>query len=116
MLYFAGAEVTRVQCAYIGTHEVMNTCRQIADAYDDCRQKIICTEKPEKNPDTTLETLKEYWIGRCLRTYENHKHDLSYTNPFSSTNPLNTMNYFKSLANVHDVEMAGMLHDCLLDK
>lgn len=116
MLYFAGAEVTRVQCAYIGTHEVMNTCRQIADAYDDCRQKIICTEKPGKNPDTTLETLKEYWIGRCLRTYENHKHDLSYTNPFSHTNPLNTMNYFKSLTNVHDVEMAGMFHDCLLDK
>ncbi|MDY6249038.1 MAG: DNA translocase FtsK [Prevotella sp.] len=34
MLYFSGAEVTRVQCAYVGIDEVDSACRQISETYD----------------------------------------------------------------------------------
>ena len=35
MLYFAGAELTRVQCAYVGIDEVETTCREIGENYAD---------------------------------------------------------------------------------
>ena len=35
MLYFAGAELTRVQCAYVGIDEVEATCREIGESYAD---------------------------------------------------------------------------------
>lgn len=41
MLYFSGAEITRVQCAYIGTEEVLNRCRLIGAANINRKQKIL---------------------------------------------------------------------------
>lgn len=35
MLYFAGAELTRVQCAYVGIDEVEATCKEIGENYAD---------------------------------------------------------------------------------
>jgi len=35
MLYFAGAELTRVQCAYVGIDEVETTCKEIGESYAD---------------------------------------------------------------------------------
>lgn len=35
MLYFAGAELTRVQCAYVGIDEVEATCKEIGESYAD---------------------------------------------------------------------------------
>ena len=35
MLYFAGAELTRVQCAYTSIEQVEQTCKEIAEGYED---------------------------------------------------------------------------------
>jgi DNA segregation ATPase FtsK/SpoIIIE-like protein len=35
MLYFSGAELTRVQCAYVGVDEVVATCKEIGESYAD---------------------------------------------------------------------------------
>ena len=41
MLYFSGAETTRVQCAYVSTQEVLRRCKDIGENNDDCRQKVL---------------------------------------------------------------------------
>lgn len=41
MLFFSGAETTRVQCAYISTEEVIDLCDEIADRYTGYEQTIL---------------------------------------------------------------------------
>lgn len=41
MLYFAGGDTTRVQCAYISTDEVVGMCRDIASKYDYCAPTFL---------------------------------------------------------------------------
>lgn len=41
MLYFAGAEITRVQCAYVSTQEVIRLCNDICNIHADRRQKVL---------------------------------------------------------------------------
>lgn len=41
MLYFSGAETTRVQCAYVSTQEVLQRCNQIGETHADCRPKVL---------------------------------------------------------------------------
>lgn len=41
LLYFSGAEITRAQCAYVSTKEVIRRCNDIAQNHDDWRPKIL---------------------------------------------------------------------------
>lgn len=41
MLYFSGAEITRVQCAYVSTQEIIRRCNEIGNIHADCRQKVL---------------------------------------------------------------------------
>ena len=41
MLYFSGAEITRVQCAYVSTQEVIRRCNEIGNIHADRRQKVL---------------------------------------------------------------------------
>lgn len=41
MIYFSGASVTRVQCAFIGTEEVDRLCTTIGERYKDCKPKVL---------------------------------------------------------------------------
>lgn len=41
MLYFSGAETTRVQCAYVSTQEVIRRCNDIGNIHADSRQKVL---------------------------------------------------------------------------
>ena len=41
MLYFSGAETTRVQCAYVSTQEVIRRCNEIGNIHADHRQKVL---------------------------------------------------------------------------
>ena len=45
MLFFAGAETTRVQCAYTSIEDVMATCDEIAESYADYDNKDVTPEK-----------------------------------------------------------------------
>ena len=48
MIYFAGAETTRVQCAYASVEEVLSSCEKISECYDDYEQKELLT--PQQQP------------------------------------------------------------------
>ena len=49
MLYFAGAETTRVQCAYVSIEQVENRCKEIAAGYEDYEgAKMPLKPKPVK--------------------------------------------------------------------
>lgn len=49
MLYFAGAETTRVQCAYVSIEQVENRCKEIAEGYEDYEGvKMPLKPKPVK--------------------------------------------------------------------
>ncbi len=41
MLYFSGAEITRVQCAYVSTQEVIRRCNEIGNIHANRRQKVL---------------------------------------------------------------------------
>ena len=41
MLYFSGAEINRVQCAYVSTQEIIRRCNEIGNIHADCRQKVL---------------------------------------------------------------------------
>ena len=41
MLYSSGAEITRVQCAYVCTQEVIRRCNDIGNIHADRRQKVL---------------------------------------------------------------------------
>lgn len=41
MLYFSGAEITRVQCAYVSTQEIIRRCNEIGNIHADCRPKVL---------------------------------------------------------------------------
>ena len=48
MIYFAGAETTRVQCAYASIEEVSKSCEEIGEIYADYKGKEILKEKEEQ--------------------------------------------------------------------
>lgn len=60
MLYFSGAEITRVQCAYISTPEVQNSCYAIAEGYQNERQKVlrVLRQQEQVKDDSWFEELK----------------------------------------------------------
>ena len=41
MLYFAGGDTTRVQCAYISTEEVTEMCEDMREEYDNCEVELL---------------------------------------------------------------------------
>lgn len=49
MLYFSGAETTRVQCAYVSTQEVIRRCSEIGETHSDCRPKVLKIIQPQNN-------------------------------------------------------------------
>ena len=52
MLFFDGKpENVRVQCAYISTDEVNETCKDLADEYADCEETMLPQEETLKNGD-----------------------------------------------------------------
>ena len=48
MIYFAGAETTRVQCAYASIEEVSRSCEEIGEIYADYKGEEILKEKEEQ--------------------------------------------------------------------
>lgn len=48
MLYFSGAEITRVQCAYISTPDVIKSCNAIGESYQDVRPKVLRVIRPNQ--------------------------------------------------------------------
>lgn len=88
MLYFSGAEITRVQCAYASVEEVLASCEKIAECYDDYEPKEMLEPKEPPvvltipiHPDTEkaallickLEEVSEGIINSyCYGYYCNH--------------------------------------------
>lgn len=48
MLYSSCAELTRVQCAYISTGEVIRRIKEIGEEYADCRPKVLKVVQEDK--------------------------------------------------------------------
>lgn len=55
MIYFAGAETTRVQCAYASIEEVSKSCEEICDSNEDCASTF---QLPVSNEDDSFEAHK----------------------------------------------------------
>jgi len=88
MIYYAGAETTRVQCAYASVEEVLSSCEKIAECYDDYEPKKMLSPKEQPvvltipiHPDTEktallickLEEISEGIINSyCYGYYCNH--------------------------------------------
>lgn len=68
LLYFSGAEITRAQCAYVSTSEVIRMCNNIGNVHADCRQKVLRVQR-----QATADDVSDY-----LRKFA-EKHKLSYT-------------------------------------
>jgi S-DNA-T family DNA segregation ATPase FtsK/SpoIIIE len=63
MLYFAGAETTRVQCAYVSIEQVENRCKEIATGYEDYEGAKMPL-KPE--PVKLTHPIKEWMLQWAL--------------------------------------------------
>ena len=55
MIYFAGAETTRVQCAYASIEEVSKSCEEICESNEDCASTF---QLPVSNEDVSFEAHK----------------------------------------------------------
>lgn len=55
MIYFAGAETTRVQCAYASIEEVSKSCEEICESNEDCASTF---QLPVSNEDDSFEAHK----------------------------------------------------------
>ena len=60
MIYFAGAETTRVQCAYAGIDEVLQTVSDIADSYDEYEAKEIFKIQEYTSVQTEDDRIEQY--------------------------------------------------------
>lgn len=60
MIYFAGAETTRVQCAYTGIEEVLQTVSDIADSYDEYEAKEIIKIQEYASVQTEDDRIEQY--------------------------------------------------------
>ena len=60
MIYFAGAETTRVQCAYTGIDEVLQTVSDIADSYDEYEAKEIVKIQEYASVQTEDDRIEQY--------------------------------------------------------
>lgn len=60
MIYFAGAETTRVQCAYAGIDEVLQTVSDIADSYDEYEAKEIFKIQEYASVQTEDDRIEQY--------------------------------------------------------
>ena len=60
MIYFAGAETTRVQCAYAGIDEVLQTVSDIADSYDEYEAKEIVKIQEYASVQTEDDRIEQY--------------------------------------------------------
>lgn len=60
MIYFAGAETTRVQCAYAGIDEVLQTVSDIADSYDEYEAKEIVKIQEYTSVQTEDDRIEQY--------------------------------------------------------
>lgn len=49
MLYFSGAEITRVQCAYVSTQDVIQRCNDIGKTHADCHPKVLTVIQHQNN-------------------------------------------------------------------
>ena len=68
MLYFSGAEITRVQCAYVSTQEVIRRCNGIGETHADCRPKVLRVIK-EQQPKT--DDGSDFWkLFKDLYTFQ----------------------------------------------
>lgn len=59
MLYFAGGETTRVQCAYISTEEVIARCREIKYKYENRTTTLLPGEVRQTNTQSVWDYLNE---------------------------------------------------------
>jgi S-DNA-T family DNA segregation ATPase FtsK/SpoIIIE len=60
MIYFAGAETTRVQCAYTGIDEVLQTVSDIADSYNEYEAKEIIKIEQYTSVQTEDDRIEQY--------------------------------------------------------
>lgn len=60
MIYFAGAETTRVQCAYTGIDEVLQTVSDIADSYNEYEAKEIIKIEEYTSVQTEDDRIEQY--------------------------------------------------------
>lgn len=58
MLYFAGGETTRVQCAYISTEAISEMCKDINNEYKNCKQSVF-KEVVQETPKTGFDHLEQ---------------------------------------------------------
>ena len=63
MIYFAGAETTRVQCAYTGIDEVLQTVSDIADSYNEYEAKEIIKIEEYTSVQTEDDRIEQYKIA-----------------------------------------------------
>ena len=78
MLYFAGGDMERVQCAYTSTDEVMQMCEEIRDDFEDCKATMLPAE-PEPadgfipSGDDKLDEVRRIWEprGKEFKCYRN---------------------------------------------
>ena len=69
MLYFAGGDFTRVQCAYVSTEEVMDMCFDIKEEYEDCKQTYLPQPPQMEQTSRVPEYVKKYARQLAGRTF-----------------------------------------------
>ena len=65
MLYFSGAELVRVQCAYVSTKEVWDTCQRIGERYADARPKVLRVIRPQAAGNDDYHAMFQEIFKRC---------------------------------------------------
>ena len=86
MLYFAGAETTRVQCAYVSIEQVEKYCTEIAVGYDDYEGDKMPLKPKPVIPTHRIEEWMLYWAycmgksGResdqVIKRFDQHLQDM----------------------------------------
>ena len=72
MLYFSGAEITRVQCAYVSTQEVIQRCNDIGETHADCRPKVLkvlTDQQTDDGSDFLKKITEKYKLSNMMCWY-----------------------------------------------
>ena len=69
MLYFAGGDFTRVQCAYVSTEDVMDMCFDIKEEYENCKQTYLPLPPQMEQASRVPEYVKKYARQLAGRTF-----------------------------------------------
>jgi len=79
MLFFAGAETTRMQCAYTSIEDVAATCDEIAGSYSDYENVSVVPERKKVKTTYPVHEFMLHWAIEMSRYSEFAEYDIPET-------------------------------------